>query len=407
MARHADIFARCGITTKTLESASRARQAFHQSGWEGARMLIRADSQGRHERTPLFETIIKRGLSKGTRFDIDTISAREQATLGITFDSSLDKYVLSQFTNGFDESTLPPPPSTSPVLAAPRPTRPSLPEVPPSPVPSSPSPQMVDSFQLGVDAQLPEEESGSGSDGNGLRTSLRRKRRFLRERPKLRVEVSAARKPRPKVTVSAGPSTATAPSVVTQSPRDGAYEAAPAADALPRRGSHIDVLQSHIQELLKEELQQGLSFHVSKRTTNGTRSVQVIIELIADDAGGGALLVPQPCDSAAAQWSRVDYDHAMHGSSSGGGGDGAFGLPPAKRPRITVSASTGGDAPAPAAYPLHDSFDIVAADQPAALGGSSASTDFHHAVAASLPWTTDGPAFFDTLDLEALGVGLF
>jgi len=109
MARHTDEFASRGITSKTLESASRARQAFHRSGWMGACSLIRVDNAGRYERTSLFETLIKRGLNHGTKFDIKTLTCEEQKNIGIGFDPNSNKYTIVQFMNFpvEDESTPP------------------------------------------------------------------------------------------------------------------------------------------------------------------------------------------------------------------------------------------------------------------------------------------------------------
>ena len=81
MARHPAVFAEKGLTTKTLESASRARQAFFESGWRGASALIKSDGM-RYERSALFDAVIRRGVQISTSFMPDILSAQEQQQLG-------------------------------------------------------------------------------------------------------------------------------------------------------------------------------------------------------------------------------------------------------------------------------------------------------------------------------------
>jgi hypothetical protein len=99
MARDPQHFSQRGVSTKTLESASRARQAFYLSGWKGAKILIN-NEESRFERTPFFETLIKRGLQQSTSFIIESLTAAEQKLLGIQFDAAAGTHFLTQFRKG-------------------------------------------------------------------------------------------------------------------------------------------------------------------------------------------------------------------------------------------------------------------------------------------------------------------
>ncbi|CAM9168998.1 unnamed protein product [Discosporangium mesarthrocarpum] len=97
MARHPEPFEKQGITTRTLERAPRAREAFYTSDWRGARSLVRITKDKKFERTPLLDGIIDRGLQGGTRFRIDHITAEEKTKLGIYQDSLTGKYFLESY----------------------------------------------------------------------------------------------------------------------------------------------------------------------------------------------------------------------------------------------------------------------------------------------------------------------
>jgi hypothetical protein len=105
MARDQQHFSQRGVSTKTLESASRARQAFYLSGWKGAKILIN-NEESRFERTPFFETLIKRGLQQSTSFIIESLTAAEQKQLGIQFDSAAGTHFLTQFRKSSSGSSL-------------------------------------------------------------------------------------------------------------------------------------------------------------------------------------------------------------------------------------------------------------------------------------------------------------
>jgi hypothetical protein len=105
MARDQQHFSQRGVSTKTLESASRARQAFYLSGWKGAKLLIN-NEESRFERTPFFETLIKRGLQQSTSFIIESLTAAEQKQLGIQFDSAAGTHFLTQFRKSSSGSSL-------------------------------------------------------------------------------------------------------------------------------------------------------------------------------------------------------------------------------------------------------------------------------------------------------------
>ncbi|CAM9538501.1 unnamed protein product [Choristocarpus tenellus] len=97
MARHPEPFEKQGITTRTLERAPRAREAFYTSDWSGARSLVRITAEKKFERTPLLDGIIDRGLQGCTRFRIDHITDEERAKLGIYQDSVTGKYFLESY----------------------------------------------------------------------------------------------------------------------------------------------------------------------------------------------------------------------------------------------------------------------------------------------------------------------
>ncbi|CAM9492964.1 unnamed protein product, partial [Sphacelaria rigidula] len=86
--RHPAQFERMDFTAQILQSASRARKAFYECGWEEAKVLIRP-SDGKFERTPFFDTIIRRGLRNSTRFDASTLTEEEVEALGMHRDESL------------------------------------------------------------------------------------------------------------------------------------------------------------------------------------------------------------------------------------------------------------------------------------------------------------------------------
>ncbi|CAM9380982.1 unnamed protein product [Discosporangium mesarthrocarpum] len=85
--RHPAQFERMEFTAKILESASKARKAFYGSDWAEAKVLIRA-VDGKYERTPFFDRIIKRGLCVSTRFDASVLKSEEVAALGMCSDQS-------------------------------------------------------------------------------------------------------------------------------------------------------------------------------------------------------------------------------------------------------------------------------------------------------------------------------
>lgn len=76
------------FTAQILQSASRARKAFYECGWAEAKVLIRP-SDGKFERTPFFDTIIRRGLRNSTRFDASTLTEEEIEALGMHRDETL------------------------------------------------------------------------------------------------------------------------------------------------------------------------------------------------------------------------------------------------------------------------------------------------------------------------------
>lgn len=86
--RHPAQFERMDFTAQILQSASRARKAFYECGWAEAKVLIRP-SDGKFERTPFFDTIIRRGLRNSTRFDASTLTEEEVEALGMHRDESL------------------------------------------------------------------------------------------------------------------------------------------------------------------------------------------------------------------------------------------------------------------------------------------------------------------------------
>ncbi|CAM9091379.1 unnamed protein product, partial [Ectocarpus sp. 4 AP-2014] len=98
MSRHPEPFEKHGITTKTLERAPLARQAFYRSGWLGAKALVQKSEDNKFERTDFFDQIIERGLGHGdTRFSVEHVNSDEQSKLGITLDSSTGKYYLHAY----------------------------------------------------------------------------------------------------------------------------------------------------------------------------------------------------------------------------------------------------------------------------------------------------------------------
>lgn len=85
------------FTAQILQSASRARKAFYECGWDEAKVLIRP-ADGKFERTPFFDTIIRRGLRNSTRFDASTLSMEEVEALGMHRDETLGfKLQIRQF----------------------------------------------------------------------------------------------------------------------------------------------------------------------------------------------------------------------------------------------------------------------------------------------------------------------
>lgn len=97
MTRHPAQFERMDFTAQILQSASRARKAFYECGWAEAKVLIRP-SDGKFERTPFFDTIIRRGLRNSTRFDVSTLTEEEVEALGMHRDESLGfKLQIRQF----------------------------------------------------------------------------------------------------------------------------------------------------------------------------------------------------------------------------------------------------------------------------------------------------------------------
>lgn len=97
MSRHPEPFEKHGITTRTLERAPLAREAFYTSDWPGARTLVQSTDESKYERTAFFHTIIERGLRGGTRFCIDHITHDERAKLGIALDRTSGKYYLATY----------------------------------------------------------------------------------------------------------------------------------------------------------------------------------------------------------------------------------------------------------------------------------------------------------------------
>lgn len=86
--RHPAQFERLDFTAQILQSASRARKAFYECGWAEAKVLIRP-SDGKFERTPFFDAIIRRGLRNSTRFDAATLTEDEIEALGMHRDETL------------------------------------------------------------------------------------------------------------------------------------------------------------------------------------------------------------------------------------------------------------------------------------------------------------------------------
>ncbi|CAM9358613.1 unnamed protein product, partial [Ectocarpus sp. 12 AP-2014] len=98
MSRHPEPFEKHGITTKTLERAPLAREAFYRSGWLGAKVLVQNNEDNKFERTDFFDQIIERGLGHGdTRFSVEHVKSDEQSKLGITLDSATGKYYLQAY----------------------------------------------------------------------------------------------------------------------------------------------------------------------------------------------------------------------------------------------------------------------------------------------------------------------
>ncbi|CAM9220555.1 unnamed protein product [Choristocarpus tenellus] len=95
--RHPAQFERMEFTAKILESASKARKAFYESDWPQSKILIRA-TDGKYERTPFFDNIIKRGLRESTRFDASVLKEDEVEALGMYRDQTLGfKLQIRQF----------------------------------------------------------------------------------------------------------------------------------------------------------------------------------------------------------------------------------------------------------------------------------------------------------------------
>ncbi|CAM9214561.1 unnamed protein product, partial [Hapterophycus canaliculatus] len=97
MSRHPEPFEKRGITTKILERAPLAREAFYRSDWPGARALVQSNDESKYERTAFFDTIIERGLRDGTRFSVEHVTSDERSKLGITMDRATGKYYLHAF----------------------------------------------------------------------------------------------------------------------------------------------------------------------------------------------------------------------------------------------------------------------------------------------------------------------
>ncbi|CAM9262995.1 unnamed protein product, partial [Ectocarpus fasciculatus] len=98
MSRHPEPFEKHGITTKTLERAPLAREAFYRSGWPGAKALVQNNEDNKFERTDFFDQIIERGLGDGdTRFNVEHVKSDERSKLGITLDSATGKYYLHAY----------------------------------------------------------------------------------------------------------------------------------------------------------------------------------------------------------------------------------------------------------------------------------------------------------------------
>ncbi|CAN0256940.1 unnamed protein product, partial [Ectocarpus fasciculatus] len=105
--RHPAQFERLDFTAQILQSASRARKAFYECGWAEAKVLIRP-SDGKFERTPFFDAIIRRGLRNSTRFDAATLTEDEIEALGMHRDETLGfKLQIRHFRSSRKE--LPPP----------------------------------------------------------------------------------------------------------------------------------------------------------------------------------------------------------------------------------------------------------------------------------------------------------
>ncbi|CAM9770914.1 unnamed protein product [Ectocarpus fasciculatus] len=102
MSRHPEQFEEHGITTKTLERAPLAREAFYTSGWSGAQALVQKteDNKARRafQRTGVFDQIIERGLGGGdTRFSVEHLEMDERSALGIAQDSATGRYYLQAY----------------------------------------------------------------------------------------------------------------------------------------------------------------------------------------------------------------------------------------------------------------------------------------------------------------------
>eukprot|EP00903_Cladosiphon_okamuranus_P013301 g12398.t1 len=97
MSRHPEPFEAHGISTKTLERAPLAREAFYTSNWPGAKVLVHCNHDNKYERTAFFDAIIERGLRDGTRFNVDHVTSDERSKLGITMDRVSGKYYLHAY----------------------------------------------------------------------------------------------------------------------------------------------------------------------------------------------------------------------------------------------------------------------------------------------------------------------
>lgn len=105
--RHPAQFERMDFTAQILQSASRARKAFYECGWAEAKVLIRP-SDGKFERTPFFDTIIRRGLRNSTRFDASTLTEEEIDALGMHRDETLGFKLQIRHFRSRGKETAPP-----------------------------------------------------------------------------------------------------------------------------------------------------------------------------------------------------------------------------------------------------------------------------------------------------------